>query len=194
MDWTDDQITEMRVGRPVYRDEEQGTSLTWVRTGEETGGEYGLIYGEYSPGAGVFPHFHKDYVETFRVLDGHGAGKVAGRAVQLRAGDEAVVPREAVHQFRCSGERTVRFLVEVRPAHPGFEKWVVTLQHMAAAGLTHPDGRPKNLYHAALVLVESDVNLPGAGRALMPVFRLLAGRARRKGIDRMLEEKYYRQD
>ncbi|WP_344121401.1 hypothetical protein [Kocuria aegyptia] len=41
--------------------------------------------------------------------------------------------------------------------------------------------------------MESDINLPGPGRALMPVFRLMALRARRRGIDRMLEEKYYRQ-
>lgn len=70
---------------------------------------------------------------------------------------------------------------------------MVTLQRMAAAGLTTPDGRPKNAYHAALVLVESDVNLPGLGRALMPVFRLLAARAQRQGIAEQLEERYYRQ-
>ncbi|MEX5271798.1 hypothetical protein [Kocuria sabuli] len=85
----------------------------------------------------------------------------------------------------------MRFIVEVRPAHAGFEKWPVTLRNMAADGLAHPDGRPKNLYHAALILVESDINLPGPGRALMPVFRLLADRARRKGIDRQPEGKYY---
>lgn len=194
MDWTDEQITRMRAERPVYCNDSAGTSLSWLRTGEETGGEYGLIYGEYAPGAGVFPHFHRDYLETFHVLEGRGAGKVAGRAVQLATGEEVVVPRMAVHEFHSSGDRPVRFLVEVRPAHPGFEKWVVTLQHMTAAGLTTPDGRPKNLYHAALVLVESDVNLPGAGRALMPVFRFVAAVARRKGIDKQLEEQYYHQE
>ena len=194
MNWTDEQITQMRTGRPVYRNDAAGTSLTWLRRGEDTGGEYGLIYGEYDPGTGVFPHFHRDYVETFRVLEGCGAGKIAGRAVQLGAGEEAVVPRLAVHEFRASGDGPVCFLVEVRPAHPGFEKWVVTLQRMAAAGLTTPDGRPKNVHHAALVLVESDVNLSGLGRVLMPVFRLLAARARRNGIAEQLEKHYYRQD
>lgn len=43
MDWTEEQITELRADRPVYRDEGQGTALSWVRTGEDTGGEYGLV-------------------------------------------------------------------------------------------------------------------------------------------------------
>jgi hypothetical protein len=64
---------------------------------------------------------------------------------------------------------------------------------MATDGLTHPDGRPKNLYHGALILVESDIHLPGPGRLLDPALRMLAVRARRKGIDRQLEERYYRQ-
>lgn len=192
MDWTEDQIAQMRQGRTVYRDESQSTSLVWLRTGAETGGEYGLIYAEYAPGGRVFPHFHTLYVETFHVFDGLVEGRVAGREVHLETGDEAVVPKRAVHEFRISGDRVGRAVVELRPAHPGFEKWVVALQNMAADGLTHPDGRPKNLYHLALILVESDIHLPGAGRAMTPVFRLLAAAARRKGIDRQLEQRYYR--
>lgn len=141
----------------------------------------------------MFPHYHRLYQESLHVFDGAIEGRIAGRQMRVQAGGEDVVPRRAVHEFRSVGDRTVRFLVEVRPAHPGFEKWLVTLQYMAADGLTHPDGRPRNLDHAALILVESDFNLPGPGRALMPVFRWLARQARRKGIERMLENKYYRQ-
>jgi hypothetical protein len=68
----------------------------------------------------------------------------------VRAGDEAVVPPRAVHGWQVTGDRTLRFVPEVRPAHAGFEKWLVTLQ-------------------------------------------VLAGRARRKGIDRELEERHYHQ-
>ncbi|GAA1747201.1 cupin domain-containing protein [Kocuria aegyptia] len=192
MDWTEGQIMQMRAGRPVYRNPDLGTSLSWLRTGEETDGEYGLMYVEYSAGAGVFPHYHTSYVETFHVFEGLVEGKVAGRPVRLEAGDETVAPKRAVHEFRISGDRMGRAIVELRPAHPGFEKWVVTLQNMTAAGLTTPDGRPKNLYHLALVLLESDIHLPGPGRVLMPAFRGLAALARRKGIDRHLEERYYR--
>lgn len=192
MDWTEEQVTEMRSDRAVYRDRVQGTALTWVRTGDETGGEYSLMYAEYDPGITVFPHYHTRYTETLRMFEGTLEGRIAGRPVRLQEGDEAVVPPHAVHGWRSTGDRRLRFVLEVRPAHAGFEKWLVTLQNMATDGLTHPDGRPKNLYHAALILVESDIHLPGPGRLLDPVLRVLAGRARRKGIDRELEERYYR--
>jgi hypothetical protein len=51
-------------------------------------------------------------------------------------------------------------VLEIRPAHPGSEKWLVTLQNMATDGLIHPDGRPKNLCHGALILMESDIPIP----------------------------------
>jgi quercetin dioxygenase-like cupin family protein len=191
MDWTAEQITGMCTGRTTYRDQAQGTALTWVRTGEETAGEYSLLYAEYAPGIKVFSHYHTLYTETLHLFQGTLDGKIAGRQVQLREGEEAVVPPRAVHGWQVAGDRTLRFVLEVRPAHAGFEKWLVTLQNMATDGLTHPDGRPKNLYHGALILVESDIHLPGPGRLLAPVLQGLAARARRKGIDRWLEERYF---
>ncbi|MEX5295240.1 cupin domain-containing protein [Kocuria sp. CPCC 205268] len=192
MDWTEEQVTEMRSDRAVYRDRVQGTALTWVRTGDETGGEYSLMYAEYDPGITVFPHYHTRYTETLRMFEGTLEGRIAGRPVRLQDGDEAVVPPRAVHGWRSTGDRRLRFVLEVRPAHTGFEKWLVTLQNMANDGLTHPDGRPRKLSHAALILVESDINLPGPGRALMPAFRVLAALARRRGVARRLEQRYYR--
>ena len=84
----------------------------------------------------------------------------------------------------------MQFVVEFRPAYPSFEKWLAVLQNMSAAGMTHPDGGPKNISHVALIIVDSDIHLVGRDRVMMPVFHLLARRARRKGIDRQLEERY----
>jgi len=193
MEWTTEQITDMRAGRPTYRDQVQGTALTWVRTGEETNGEYSLLYAEYEPGITVFPHYHTLYTETLHLFEGTLTGKIAGRDVRLEAGQEAVVPPKVVHQWLSAGDTTLRFLVEVRPAHAGFEKWLVALQHMATDGQTHPDGRPKKLTWGALILVESDIHPAGPARAMAPLLHLLAARARRTGLDRRLEERYWRQ-
>ncbi|MCD1144930.1 cupin domain-containing protein [Kocuria sp. LUK] len=192
MNWTVEQITALREGRETFRDTAQGTALTWVRTGAETDGEYSLMYAEYAPGITVFPHFHTEYTETVHLFEGTLEGRVAGQEVVLTDGEETIVPPGAVHGWHSAGERTLRFVLEVRPAHAGFEKWLVALQRMASDGLTHADGRPKKFSHAALILVESDINLPGPGRALMPVLRLLARRARRTGVARQLEERYWR--
>lgn len=191
MNWTEEQITVMRADRPVYRDTVQNNEISWLRTGEETGGQYSLLYSDSSPGFGVFPHFHTRYEETFHVLEGSLDVEIDGDSRSLRTGEEATVPVRAVHQWRVAGENRARFLVEVRPAYPVFEKWLAVLQNMAGDGLTHPDGRPKNLYHAALIIVDSDIHLVGRARPLMPVLRLLARRAHRKGIDRQLEQRYY---
>lgn len=192
MKWTEDQITTMRTGRPEYRNEVQGL-ISWVRTSEDTGGEYSLLYAEASPGATVFPHFHTLYTETFHVLDGALELQISDEEHRLEAGQEATVPLRAVHQWRNPTEGTTRFMVEVRPAHAVFEKWLVVAAGLVADGKTAPDGRPKNPYHGALILVESDIHLVGPARLMMPVLRLLAVRARRQGIDRQLEERYYRQ-
>ena len=192
MKWTTEQITEMRAGRPTYRDTVQGTALTWVRTGQETGGEYSLLYAEYAPGIKVFPHYHTLYSETLHMFEGTLTGRIGDRDVRVESGEEAVVPPNTVHRWLSAGDRTLRFVLEVRPAHPGFEKWLVTLQNMATDGLTHPDGRPKKLSHGALILVESDIHPAGAARFLAPLLRVLAARARRTGVDRQLEERYFR--
>jgi quercetin dioxygenase-like cupin family protein len=193
MMWTTEQITQMREGRPVYRDSVQNNEIAWIRTGEDTGGEYSLLYSDSSPGAGVFPHFHTRYEETFQLLEGSLDLEVTGVNRQLRPGEEVTVPLKAVHKWQNTSDRRVRFLVEVRPADPSFEKWLAVLQNLSSDGMTLPDGRPKNLYHGALIIVESDIHLVGRDRLMMPVFRLLARRARRKGIDRQLEERYWHQ-
>ncbi|MEX5265784.1 cupin domain-containing protein [Kocuria sp. CPCC 205231] len=193
MEWTTEQISQMRTGRATYRDKVQGTALTWVRTGEETDGQYSLLYAEYEPGIKVFPHYHTLYTETLHMFEGTLTGKIAGQDVRVETGQEAVVPPRAVHQWLSAGDKTLRFLLEVRPAHAGFEKWLVALQNMATDGQTHPDGRPKKLTWGALILVESDIHPAGPARAMTPLLQVLAARARKTGLDRQLEERYYRQ-
>lgn len=66
------------------------------------------------------------------------------------------------------------------------------------ASLSRTDGRvfsngtPKNLYHLALLFEWSDIGGPGLLGVAEPFFRLLARRARRKGIDKKLEAEYCR--
>ena len=108
MDWTEKQVAEVRADRTTDRDQAQGTALTWVRTGEETGGEYSLLYAEYAPGITVFPHYHTLYTETLHMFEGTLEGRIAGQPVLLHDGEEAVVPPRAVHGWRSSGDRTRR--------------------------------------------------------------------------------------
>src|SRR5690625_580602 len=191
MEWTAAQIAEMRKGRPVYGDSSAGIALTWLRTSKETGGEYGLIYGEASPGSSVFPHYHTTYTETTMVFEGSLDGRAGDQAVNLKAGDEVVVPPRMAHGWDTSQEGFTRIIVELRPAHEGFEKWVMMLQNMKADGLTKADLQPKSLVHAALLVSESDTNPAGRARALNPDLKSVAWFARKAGVERRLEEKYF---
>lgn len=190
MDWTTDQIDEMRIGRPTYGDSQHGTALTWLRTSQETGGKYGLIYGEAGPGYSVFPHYHTRYTETTKVFEGGLDGQAGKQSVNLRADDEIVVPPRTVHGWNTSNEGTTRIIVELRPAHEGFEKWVKMLHNMKADSLTKPDLQPKNVVHLALLATGSDTHPAGPARMLNPVLKLVAWVARKAGVERRLEEKY----
>ncbi len=96
------------------------------------------------------------------------------------------------HRFRNPGEEPARFLVELRPGSAGFEKALKTTYGLARDGRGRADGTPKNLYYLALLFEWSEIRLPRIFTVAEPLFRLLARRARRKGIDRELEAKYSR--
>ena len=180
-----------RAGRRYYHPLQKDYA-TFLKTNEETGGEYSLIEVEVAPGGGNAPHYHKTYNECFEVLEGVLEVMVGGETRVLRPGDKAVAPKNTLHNFRNPTGEPTTFLVELRPGSSGFEKAVKAGYGLAADGLTRADGTPKNLYYLAVLLEWSDIRLPGIFTVAEPLFGLLAKRARRKGIDSELEARYCR--
>jgi quercetin dioxygenase-like cupin family protein len=178
---------ERRYYHPLQKD-----YATFLKTSEETGDEYTLIEVEVAPGGGNAPHYHKTYAEHFEVLEGVLEVTVDGETLALRRGEKAVAPKNILHNFRNPSGEPTTFLVELRPGSSGFEKAVKAGYGLAADGLTRADGTPKNLYYLAVLLEWSDIRLPGIFTVAEPLFRSLAKRARRKGIDRKLEATYVR--
>lgn len=172
---------------PVQKD-----AATFLETSEETGGERTLIEIEVAPGGGPTPHYHKTYTEGFEVLEGTLQVLVGKETHLLRAGQKVVVPENTLHRFHNATGETVRFLTEMRPGQPGFEKTLKVGYGLAADGLTLSDGTPKNPYHMALLLDWAGLRVPGVFTVVEPLMRLLARRARRKRIDRELEARYVR--
>ena len=178
---------ERRIYNPVQRD-----AATFLETSEETGGERTLAEVKVAPGGGTRPHYHKTYAEHFEVIEGILEVLVGEETRVLRAGQKAVVPKNTLHRFHNGTDETVTFLCEMRPGQPGFEKTLNVGYGLARDGLTRSDGTPKNLYHMALLLEWSEIRVPGFFNVIEPLMRLLARRARRKGIDRELEARYCR--
>ncbi len=110
----------------------------------------------------------------------------------LHSGQEAVAKKNTLHRFRNITEERTRFLVELRPGHVGFERAIKVAYGLAVDSRARSDGTPKNPYHTALLLEWSDIRLPGLFTVAEPLFRRLARRARRKGIEKELEARYSR--
>ena len=117
---------------------------------------------------------------------------VGGETRTLTAGEESVAPKNTLHNFHNATDRPTTFLVEFRPGHGGFEKALRVAYGLASDGLSNSKGLPKNLYHTALLFEWGEGRMPGFFTVVEPLFRLLAKRARRKGIDRELEARYCR--
>ena len=196
MDGTRDAMMERREignatarGRRIYNPVQKDTA-TFLQTSEETGGERTLIEIEAAPGGGTVPHYHKTYDEHFEVLRGALEVRVGASTRTLRPGEKAVAPIDTLHRWHNATDEPTTFLVELRPGHSGFEKSLTVAYGLAADGLANGNGLPKNLYHTALLFEWGEGRMPGVFALLEPVFRLLAKRARHKGIDRELEVRY----
>jgi mannose-6-phosphate isomerase-like protein (cupin superfamily) len=176
-----------RIYHPIQKD-----YATFLETSEETGGERTLIEIEVAPGGGTTPHYHLTYSEHFEVISGALEVMVGGITRTLTAGQKAVAPKNTLHNFHNATDEPTTFLIELRPGSSGFEKALRVAYGLASDGLSNSKGLPKNLYHTALLFEWGEGRLPGIFALLEPVFGFLARRARRKGIDRELEERYAR--
>jgi quercetin dioxygenase-like cupin family protein len=179
--------TKRRYYHPLQKD-----YATFLKTSEETGGEYTLIEVEVAAGGGNAPHYHKTYDEHFEVLAGTLEVMAGGETHILRPRETALAPKNTLHNFRNPTDEPTTFLVTLRPASPGFEKALKAGYGLAADGLTRADGTPKNLYQLAVLLEWSEIRIPGVFTVVEPLMRLLAKRARSKGVDRELEARYGR--
>ena len=181
------QQDKLRIYNPIQKD-----YATFLETSGESGGEHSLIEVEVAPGGGTTPHYHLTYAEHFEVISGALEVMIGGETRTLTAGEKSVAPKNTLHNFHNATDRSTTFLVEFRPGHGGFEKALRVAYGLASDGLSNSKGLPKNLYHTALLFEWGDGRMPGLFGVLEPMFRLLAKRARRKGIDRELEARYCR--
>ena len=164
---------------------------TFLKTSGETGGEFAFIEIEVAPDGGTPPHYHKTYDEHFEVLDGVLEVTLGKEKRILRPGQKAVAPKNTRHCFHNPTGETTTFLVELRPGKTGFEKAIKAGYGLAEDGRDRrTEGFVKSLYQLAVLLEWSEIRFAGVLGLIEPAFRLLAKRARRKGIDRDLEAEY----
>jgi quercetin dioxygenase-like cupin family protein len=104
---------------PTYRSPID--EITFLLTGEQTGGAFFMAKVSVSPGGGTPPHLHHREEETFYLQQGTLTVQVGGKTLTASAGDVICLPRGVVHCFQNTGDVDAKFLVVATPA--GLEKF-----------------------------------------------------------------------
>lgn len=174
-----------RIYNPVQRD-----AVTFLETAEESGKARTLVEVELAPGGGSPKHRHGSYAEHFEVIEGELTVHLDGVDHVLHVSETAVAEIGALHNFSNRSGASVRFRVELRPGHRGFEKTLQIAYGLAADGHVRKDGTPTSLVHLALLSSWGDMQVAGPLAILNPLLGTLARRAERNGTARELTQRY----
>ena len=171
---------------PVYKDR-----VTVLKTSEQTNGRYSLGELQIAPGGGNTLHTHSAFEETFTAVNGTLGVQLKDKKLFLKPGMSVTVPLKTPHHFFNDTNQTVTCQVKFVPAHDNFVKGLAIGYGLAADGKTNKKGVPKSLTHLALLITLTDTKPTGFLGILFPVFKWMAGKARKSGMEKQLLEKYY---
>lgn len=176
-----------KIYNPIQKDQ-----VIFLKTSDDTNGECTLVEVELADGGGVGLHYHKTYSEKFDCVEGE-VQIVLGKVTHtLQPGDSATANPNINHLFRNRSGKPCKFMVELRPASKGFEQSLQIGYGLANDGLCKPNGFPKDKLALAWLFDISESNLPGWMSIFEFILRKQAKKAREKGIDKALIEKYVR--
>lgn len=179
---------ERTIINPIFKD-----TVTFLQTSKESGGkitdlELTLMSGGENP-----LHYH-NYDEKFTAIDGD-LGLVYGKKKEkmiLKPGQSFTVRAMELHNFFNPTSGKIRFRTQVEPGSENFENFLRITYGLAADGLTDKKSRPKSLTHTAIIICMAGVNAPGLLTIMMPIFKMIAKRAKINGEEQKLIERYCR--
>ena len=178
---------ERKIYNPIQKDQ-----VIFLKTHADTNGEYTLVEVELADGGSVGLHYHKTYSEKFDCLDGEVQVQLGKTIHTLKQGQSATAEPNINHLFRNRSGNPCKFLVELRPASRGFEQSLQIGYGLASDGLCKSNGFPKDNLALAWLFDISESNLPGWMSVFEFILRKQAKKAREKGVDKKLIEKYVR--
>lgn len=92
-----------------------GAIITWLATGNETGGQFSLFEAKGIPGMEPPPHVHTKEDESYYLLEGEMLFRVGDAEFTGRPGDFVFLPRHVRHEFKVLSE-SFRCLVGIYPS------------------------------------------------------------------------------
>ncbi len=112
-----------------------GAIMTWLATGESTGGQFAMFEAKALPGFEPPPHTHLNEDETYYILEGELWLKVGDKEITARKGDFVFLPKNVQHEFKIMSNM-LHCHVGLYPA--GLEEYFIELTQPA----TTPDIPP----------------------------------------------------
>ena len=176
---------ERKIYNPIQKDQ-----VIFLKTDSDTNGACTLVEVELADGGGVGLHYHKTYSESFECIEGEVQVQLGKKIHKLLRGGSATAEPNVNHLFRNRSGKPCRFRVELKPASRGFEQSLQIGYGLANDGLCKPNGFPKDKLELAWLFDISESNLPGWMSMFEFILRRQANKARKKGIDKVLIEKY----
>ena len=174
-----------RIYNPIQKD-----TVTFLKTFADTDGACTLVEVELADKGGVGLHYHKTYSETFTCLEGEVQVQLGKSILTLKPDQTASAEPNVNHLFRNRSGKACKFRVELRPASKGFEQSLQIGYGLARDGQTDKKGFPKNKLALAWLFDISESNLPGWMSIFEFILRKQAKKARTKGLDTELLNKY----
>jgi mannose-6-phosphate isomerase-like protein (cupin superfamily) len=167
-----------------------GEEIIFLTTSKQSNGEKTIMEVTIGPKGGNPLHYHKQFSETFNVLEGELTIQVGPEKMKLKAGDKATAPMHTNHRFYNTSGKPVRFTVELRPASEGFENVLRIAFGLAQDGKAGPNGMPKSLVHNGILMNMGDGYFVGLFSVLEKVFRYFGNSDKARHIEKELLDKY----
>jgi quercetin dioxygenase-like cupin family protein len=160
---------------------------TFLETGPDTHGTHELIRVQIEPKGGNSAHYHRQFEETFTLLEGQLTVELPGRSVVLRPGESVTAQRGDLHWFHNPGTTATTMTVRVTPAR-GLEKSIRAAYGIDGAGMWDKGGGLQKMWRMALLLGYSETFLPNAPAPIQePLVNALAKIAQWLGKDEELQ-------
>lgn len=170
---------------PIIKDQ-----VTFMQTAAATNGRITTLQVTLMPGGGTPLHYHKNFSETFVVVEGVLTITLKHKTISLTTGQKLTVEQGQVHRFSNESSEPVIFTTVILPGSEGFENALRILYGLAADHKTDEKGMPKSLLALAVVSTISDMRPAGAGVLLIPLMGILNLITRITGFHKKLVKRY----
>ncbi|MBX2877993.1 MAG: cupin domain-containing protein [Saprospiraceae bacterium] len=170
-----------------------GEQVTFICTSAETNGLKSVIEIELQPNAEGPPlHYHKEYSETFRILEGEIFLQIGKEQKRARKGETFTVEKSQIHSFKNESAKPARVEVTLSPGHEGFENAISILFGLSKDGLVSAKGLPKKLINLAVINKLSDSHFTGVFSLVSSILKFVIKSHKMEMTQNELIDKYGR--